>query len=519
MDPFISPALLVGLLTLVLLEIVLGIDNIIFVAILSDKLAPAQRQLARLTGLSLALVMRIILLFSISWLAQLTAPWITIAGKDFSGRDVILLVGGFFLIFKATLELHEKIEGKLYRSESRVKYAGFWQVIAQIVVLDAVFSLDAVITAVGMVDHVGVMIVAVCIAMGLMMLASNRIMNFVSAHPTVVILCLGFLLMIGFSLVVEGLGYHVPKGYLYAAIGFSVLIEAINQTLQRNRRKAYHSIDTRTRIADAVLSLLGTPVQNETISEEVSDLAVKSGDQDAFSNDEKHMLQRVMHLSDMSVENIMTHRHEVYWIDLDDARSVVDTEIRNCPYSSMVVVRGGHIDAPLGVLHKKVIANRLLGGEPITSYADLLSQPVFIPDTASALDAVQIFRKSMHHTAFVVDEYGVFQGLITLADIAEAVAGDMPEQHDDMADNTVRHDDGSLTVPGDMPIVELRELLGPLHLPEGDYTTVAGIMLSQLRLVPTVGMNVTVDGHLFEVEEMDRRRVARVRIYPPAEPS
>ncbi|MNT02701.1 Integral membrane protein TerC family protein [compost metagenome] len=220
-----------------MLEIVLGIDNLVFIAILADKLPAHQRDRARMLGLSLALGMRIALLFSIAWIITLTQPFFSVAGLSFSGRDLILIFGGTFLLAKGTLELYERLGGSHKPRSGKVVHAVFWQVIAQIVVLDAVFSLDSVITAVGMVEELPVMVVAVCAAMAVMMMASKPLMNFVGKHPSVVILCLSFLLMIGFSLVVEGFGFHIPKGYLYAAIGYSFLIEIANLTAERNRDK------------------------------------------------------------------------------------------------------------------------------------------------------------------------------------------------------------------------------------------------------------------------------------------
>ena len=219
-----DPTAWLGLLTLVVLEIVLGIDNLLFIAILAEKLPPSERDRARIIGLALALVMRLLLLASISWLVTLTEPLFTIWSLPLAGRDLILLIGGFFLLFKATRELHGRLEGEIGSGSQSKVYAAFWTVVAQIVVLDAVFSLDAVITAVGMAEHLSVMMLAVVIAIGIMMWASKPLTLFVNRHPTLVILCLGFLLMIGFSLVAEGLGFHIPKGYLYAAIGFSILI-------------------------------------------------------------------------------------------------------------------------------------------------------------------------------------------------------------------------------------------------------------------------------------------------------
>ena len=281
-----DPTAWLGLATLVILEIVLGIDNLVFIAILADKLPPHQRNRARMIGLTLAMVMRLGLLASIAWVVTLTQPLFTVLGAEISGRDLILILGGLFLLFKGTMELHERVEGGAgHDAGQKTQHAVFWQVILQIVVLDAVFSLDSVITAVGMVQDLSIMMIAVVVAMAVMMLASRPLMGFVARHPTVVILCLGLLLMIGFSLVAEGLGFHVPKGYLYAAIGFSILIELFNQLARRNRARGAHALSRRQRTAQAVLRLLragraGQPTQQ---ADEVAALVDGAGDEPAFA--------------------------------------------------------------------------------------------------------------------------------------------------------------------------------------------------------------------------------------------
>jgi predicted tellurium resistance membrane protein TerC len=227
MEILTSPELLIALLTLAVLEIVLGVDNVIFISILSAKLPKEQQKKARRVGLLAAMVMRIGLLFSLSWLAQLTTPLFTIMETGFSGRDLILLFGGLFLLAKATYEIHDKLEGQEGHGSAKVA-ATFASVITQVMILDIVFSLDSVITAIGMANHLGVMVAAVVIAVMVMMLAAEPISAFVEVHPTVKILALSFLLLIGFSLVAEGFGQHVSKGYIYFAMGFSVFVELIN---------------------------------------------------------------------------------------------------------------------------------------------------------------------------------------------------------------------------------------------------------------------------------------------------
>ncbi len=222
----------IALLTLVALELVLGVDNVIFISILSGKLPRQDQARARTTGIMLAVVTRILLLLSLSWIISLEEPLLHIpwfGGEEIgvSGRDLILLAGGIFLLWKSTHEIHEKLEGKEGAASAKVA-ATFMSVIIQIMLLDIVFSLDSVITAVGMVDHITVMIIAVIIAAGVMIFVAGPIGNFVERHPTIKILALSFLLLIGFTLVVEGLHQHIPKGYVYFAMGFSVFVEMLN---------------------------------------------------------------------------------------------------------------------------------------------------------------------------------------------------------------------------------------------------------------------------------------------------
>jgi predicted tellurium resistance membrane protein TerC len=222
----------IALATLTVLEIVLGIDNIVFISILAGKLPPADRDRARKTGLSLAMFIRIGLLLSITWVMGLTEPFFTAVGQEISGRDLILIVGGLFLIAKSTHEIHDKLEGEEGHSSAKVA-ASFAAVIVQILLLDIVFSLDSVITAVGMAEHVAVMILAVVIAVGVMFFSAAPISDFVERHPTVKMLALSFLLLIGVSLIGEGFEQHIPKGYIYFAMGFSVFVEMINLRVRK----------------------------------------------------------------------------------------------------------------------------------------------------------------------------------------------------------------------------------------------------------------------------------------------
>ncbi|HLP40752.1 MAG TPA: TerC family protein [Fibrobacteria bacterium] len=222
-----EPEAWIAFATLLGLEIVLGVDNIIFIGILAGKLPKEQQAKARYMGLGLALIMRVILLFSISWVVGLTAPLFSVFGLEVSGRDLILFFGGLFLIGKATHEIHQKLEGETGKASARVA-ANFGSVLIQILLLDMVFSLDSVITAVGMVQDIGIMISAVVVSIAFMMVFAGPMNIFVDRHPTLKVLALNFLILIGLCLVAEGLGHHIPKGYVYFAMGFSIMVEAIN---------------------------------------------------------------------------------------------------------------------------------------------------------------------------------------------------------------------------------------------------------------------------------------------------
>lgn len=232
---FLQPDAWIALLTLSLLEIILGVDNIIFISIVADRLPEEQKAKARLTGLSLALIMRVLMLLAINWLVGFQAPLFSVMGHAVSGRDLLLGIGGLFLLGKSTTEIHHKTEGARQEASQGKAAAGFGATILQIVALDAIFSLDSILTAVGMTPEIAIMVVAVVISLGIMMAAAGAIANFINQYPSLQILALSFLLLIGFMLVTEAAGFHVPKGYIYFALFFSLGVEMLNM---RARRKS-----------------------------------------------------------------------------------------------------------------------------------------------------------------------------------------------------------------------------------------------------------------------------------------
>ena len=501
MDWLFDPTAWVGLVTLVVLEIVLGVDNLIFIAIITDKLPPERRRRARLIGLSLALGMRLALLASISWIVTLTQPLFTIAGFGVSGRQLILLLGGLFLIWKATTELHERLEGASERRSGPNRQVSFWQVVVQIVVLDAVFSLDSVITAVGMVDELGVMMTAVVIAVVAMLFASKPLTAFITARPSLIILCLGFLLMIGLVLVVDGLGLHIPKGYVYAAIGFSVLIEILNQLAARGRRKWAQSLPPRQRVAEAVLRMLGglpaAAPASATPESPMDDQA-----REAFAPQERRMVRGVLALAERPVTAIMTPRPEVAWLDINDKE--VLAKLRPSPHREFPLARGS-LDQVIGVVRKEDVLALCLEGRDL-DLQSLVRVPLALPESASVLQTLNFFKSTPVELALVVDEYGGLRGVVTRTDLLEAIAGDLPEA---AGESYVRNrPDGSLSIDGATPVYELEECFGAL--PRGEFDTAAGMVLALLGRLPRAGDRATWGGWELEVAEIKNRRVARL---------
>ena len=239
MDAFLTSEGLLALVTLTFLEIVLGVDNVIFISILSGKLPASQQKNARRTGLLAAMLMRIGLLISIAWIVRLTQPLFTILSNDISGRDLILIVGGLFLVWKSTKEVHQLTEGEEGHASGKIK-ASFSAIIVQIIIIDMVFSLDSIITAVGMVDEVSVMIAAVIASVGLMMLFAKAIGDFVSAHPSIKMLALSFLVVVGVVLIAEGFDHHVPKGYIYFGMAFALAVEMLNIRMRKRSSRPAH---------------------------------------------------------------------------------------------------------------------------------------------------------------------------------------------------------------------------------------------------------------------------------------
>jgi len=462
--------------------------------------------------LGLALVMRLVLLSAISWIVTLTTPLFALGPASFSGRDIIMITGGVFLLAKATMELHERIEGHHGSAKAGVANAVFWQVLVQIVVLDAVFSLDSVITAVGMVHHLPVMVAAVIISMGVMLLMSKPLMLFVSRHPTVVVLCLGFLLMIGMSLVAEGFGFHIEKAYMYAAIGFAVLIEAFNLLVRRSASRMVTTGDLRDKTAAAVLALLGAKSRDVNLGDTANTMAEQVEATEAFSEEETDMVRSVLSLGGRTVRSIMSPRTDIDWIDVNCAREKL-LEIVFGTVHSRLLVADGDLEKFVGAVSTKELLVSIARNEEIDLRSVAEARKVLmVPDVSDVLELLDRLRVSPLQIAVVYDEFGSVTGLVTPTDILEAIAGEFPDEDESLSE-VPQQEEGTWVFEGWAAIDQVSAALDEsLEDVEADYTTLNGFILYQIGDSPVVGTKVEAKGFIFEVLEMENLVAGQVKI-------
>lgn len=499
----------VGLLTLIILEVVLSVDNLVFIAILADKLPKNQRERACMIGLILTLIMRVSLLSLISWMVTFTKPLFKIVSFSFSGRDLILLFGGIFLLFKATIELHHQLEHKMHHRNINREYTSFWIVVIQIVVFDAIFSIDAVITAVGTVDHVFIMITAVIISVIFMLLASPLLIGFVNKHQTVVVLCLSFLLIIGFSLIAEGMGFYIPKGYLYVAIGFSILIELFNQIAYCNSIKNQSSKSMRERTAEAIMKLMRgghVSMQNDFMKKKSTIVPLKTH----FSEEERHMITGVLSLASRSLRSIMTPRNKISWLDSQKSIRELYSILIDTPHN-MFPVCNGELDQLIGIVRAKDLMSALANGEQVKTYASE-NLPIVVPETLNVINLLKELRRAKGSMVIVSNEFGVIQGLITPLDVLEAIAGEFPDEDETPEIQSIN--EKSWLVKGNTDLHALQQALQTYNLADicEHVASLAGLLLSKCDHIPKEGDILIIHEWKFAIRKMTKYRIELVEI-------
>jgi len=349
---------------------------------------------------------------------------------------------------------------------------------------------------------------AVVISIALMLWASKPLTRFVSAHPTVVVLCLSFLLMIGLSLTAEGLGFKIPKGYLYAAIGFSILIEFFNQVARRSMLRNEAGLPLRDRTAEAVLRMLGGKPRQHAADEDARD--EPGAPEPAFAAEERSMVSGVLTLGERAIRSIMTPRNEISWVDVEDEPAEILALLRSTPHSFIPVCRG-ELDTILGVVRAKDLMVHIMEkGRP--ENVPSLRQPIIVSELAGVLDAMETLRAAQGQLVLAADEYGVIQGLLTPIDLLEAIAGEFPDEDEQPAIQAMG--EGRWRVQGGTDLHYLSQVLGADELDSGGagYSSLAGLLLAHLGALPEAGATVDIGGYTFQVVELDGRRIAVVEV-------
>ncbi|CAL4042872.1 UPF0053 inner membrane protein YoaE [Buchnera aphidicola (Takecallis arundicolens)] len=422
----LNPATWVGLLTLVLLEIVLSIDNLIFIAILIDKLPPNKRDKARFIGLGISLTIRLILLSTISWMTTLTDPIFSNKYFTLSGHDLILLSGGLFLVFKATIELHEKLEVCVNNHPNNQHYSGFLTIIFQIIIVDIIFSLDSIITAVGMVNKLFIMIFAVIIATFIMLIASKSLTKFIHEHQTIVVLCLSFLLIIGVNLVLESFGVYVTKGYMYCAIGFSLLIEKLNQFISKNLIKHESLKPIRQHVTEIIFSIMQKNsnkkinIQSKKIKNTMRHILPLY--KNNFQDEEKYMIKNILTLTERSIRSIMTPRKKIIWINTVNHVNNIKIQLLNTPHSIFPLCKDT-LDNMIGIIQLKELLIHFDYHKFDIKKFPILKSPIIVLDTVNPIHVIGTLKHTKSNIIIVTNKFGIIQGLITPLDILETITG------------------------------------------------------------------------------------------------
>ncbi len=502
-----TPALWAGLIILTAIEIVLAMDNLALSDVLAGKLPEGLRGRARVAGLLAALLVRVGLLCLFWRLLGLSEPLFTAGGFVFSPRSGLLLCAGIFLVTKATRGLHERLEGGFPVEDTPSDKTGFWYITAQIAALDAIFSLDAVAAALGLMDSLGLMITALVVAAPAAVLLKKRLPDLMHRRPTIQILCLDYLMLVGLVLVADAAGFHIPKGYIYAIIGFSMLVECGRQILDRRRDLRLGRRTLRLRTAGAVLRFLGSSTTFYKQSGRAPEQTLGGAD---LSHEAREMLYGVLTMGERHIRSIMTPRPEITWVDMDDTPAEIRGTVRQSPHS-VYPVRRSSTDEVLGVVYgKDLMAVLPEAGE--FNLSGIMHPPIFVQDSVGILRVMEVLRDTRAKMALITEEYGSVVGLVTPLDILEVIAGDFPEvdENPDFAPDG----DNAWKVGGGIDMHRLEMLLDTdlLHADSGDYVTLGGYLMHSLGRLPRPGDTLEKDNIRFEVLEARDRKADLVRV-------
>uniref|UniRef100_A0A451DFC1 UPF0053 inner membrane protein YoaE n=1 Tax=Buchnera aphidicola (Cinara pseudotsugae) TaxID=2518978 RepID=A0A451DFC1_9GAMM len=516
---FLDPSAWAGLLILIFLETVLSIDNIIFIAILSKQLPYYQRNRARYTGLILALLMRFGLLIIASSLVNLTKPIIINKFFMFSTKEIILLIGGLFLFFKTIFELYNHITNITYQSHKKKKQSSFWYVVVQIVILDAIFSLDSVMTAIGMMQNIVIIISAVTISTIIMIFISEVFINFINSQKTAIILCLSLLLMISINLIIESLGFRFPKEYLYISIGFALFVEIMNQIRIRNIILKKSSQPLRTTILYSVKKIVQKTLENKINIIKKSEISyVTSNSNHNYLNnitspniiqqEEINIINNVLKIGDTSIKNIMVHKDKIVWIDITDNYKKIKKIILKTSYNVLPVCYK-QLNEIIGVVPKYKLLHVVNTHQDIHDFV-MQYPPIIIPNTISIINILHLLRYSENNIIMINDDLGSIQGMIKYTNVFNVIAGKflnskkMPK---------IIINNNNWIVQGSVSLNDLKKLLNiKIIKPNNHCYSISDFLLNKYNKISGAGQVLSHGSYSFSILQSSLYKIHLVKI-------
>ncbi|WP_343187602.1 transporter associated domain-containing protein [Buchnera aphidicola (Periphyllus koelreuteriae)] len=506
----LNPSAWTGLLALIIIEIVLGMDNIIFLTILVKKLHPKQRKKAKNIGLILSLFIRISFLSLISWSTSLTNPFYSNQYITLSVREVIFLTGGIFLSFVSLLELNDKLCNRHVKENKKKNYSNFWLTICQIVIMDSIFSLDSIITAIGIANNIIVMTLAIIISMCFMLYVLKSIKKFIHKYKAIVVLCLGFLLMIGMSLILEVLGFYIPKTYLYTAIGFSIFIEVFNQLSKYNFLLYQYTRPIRTRVLEKFLQIIKIEKQKtKHIKNEKKNKKYFSKEYSNFKKEEKYMIYSLLNLAIRSIKSMMTPRIEISWININKPINEIKKKLLDTPHSLFPICKG-ELDKIIGVVRAKELLFIIENNKNILNFVSK-NKPIIILETLNPINLLKILKKSKGNIIIVINKFNIVQGLITPLDFLKAIAGDFPD-----ADETpdIIKEKNSWLVKGSTDLHSLKQFLNIKNFfkVQTTHASIAGLLIETKGEIPSKGDIIKISSLNFKIIKVTNYTINLIRI-------
>ncbi|CAL4321663.1 UPF0053 inner membrane protein YoaE [Buchnera aphidicola (Chaitophorus sp. 3695)] len=513
MGILLDPSTWTGLLALVLLEIILGIDNLIFLTIITKKLNPNQRNKARNIGLVLSLVIRIIFLYFISWSTSLTHPLYSNKYIILSIREFILLLGGIFLSIISLIELYDKIYHKRIQIQKNKKYSYFWLIILQIIILDTIFSLDSIITAIGIINNFFIISTSMIISMCCMLIIANSLKKFVQKYKKIFILCLGFLLIIGVNLVLESLGLYLSKTYLYTAVGFCVLIELFNEISKYHFLLYQYNRPFRRRILEKFLKILKREENKDikVIEKFNKDNTKKYSKKEYidFNKEEKYMIYSLLHLSIRSVKSIMTPRTEISWININQSFNIIKKKLLSTPHNIFPVCEG-NIDKVIGVVRAKELISKIDNKNNILKFVSK-HKPIIVSEKINLIQLLKILKQSKGNIILVRNKFNMLQGLITPLDFLKAIAGDFPDS--DETPNIIKKNKSWL-VKGHTDLYSLQQSLNTHQFIKKNTmnVSISGFIIEKYGAIPISGKVIKMSSFTFKILKATNYKIDLIKI-------